>query len=534
MGCRFYLHWVLLCMLCVFVSETCAAEYEARIWADKSGKFEIRATYVDVIDGKIRLERPNGTITRVLIKKLSEADQKYIRDLGKKPRPKKSVVQGLQVGDQVEAKQFSKWRAAKVVDIDHKWEKGEVTIEGENDFAWSKSLDELRYPETMQQPVLIKPSAIESVLKTVRPDYTDMDRLLADGRPGDHVAADPRRPPKGAWKPRAVRLVATGDFKRLGFFQKAADFSISAPPSSLAVIVYGTGGMDDNPALVDLVDLARRKVILRGPAPLGTGKVAVSPLGESLATFRTDYFGNEGTGLVDFWKIVDKKISHQISFAPYVMNAWPDLEPEWSDWLDEERLFTLNREGQLILWQVEGAKAIYELELDRGVRPIFTHERKYLVVPSSMGVQFFDPQLGNLKAVIGSSDYRRSSLALSPSGKQLAIISDGFVDVLDVTTGETTRSFPCEKINSGGGVDWIDEEYLLTGGGEVIHVPLRLIAWKYELPGNMIKSYAGTHWVLLGSDPEKGQVLAPLDLPPPEAVAAIENLAKEDFLGSSD
>jgi len=35
-----------------------AAEYEARIWADKSGKFEIRATFIDVIDGKVRLERP--------------------------------------------------------------------------------------------------------------------------------------------------------------------------------------------------------------------------------------------------------------------------------------------------------------------------------------------------------------------------------------------------------------------------------------------------------------------------------------------
>jgi len=510
-----------------------AAEYEARIWADQSGKFEIRATFIDVVEGKVRLERPNGTISRVPLKKLSKADQDYVRDAGKdKPseKPKKPVVQGLQVGDLIEADHFGKWRLAKVVEIDYKWERVDVHIEGEKKFAWPVSLKKLRYPETMQRPILVKPASPESSLKTIRPDYTDMDRLLADGKPADRVEADPLKPTEGAWKPRAVRLAAGGFVEQTHSFQTASDFAIATSPTPLAMIVYETQGMDEEPAHVELVDLTARKVVLQGPAPTGTEKLAMSSAGGSVATFRSGNYGPDSMGLVDFWKIADKKASHWISFAPYVMNTWPNLDPEWSAWLDDDRLFTVNGEGQLILWQVESAKALYELLLDGNVRPILSHRKKHLVVPTSSGIQFFDTQSGELQAVVGAGNYGNASLAFSPSGKQLAIASWGFIDVLDVTTGVTTRSFPCQGIHGTGAIAWVNEDYLFTENGLLIHVPLRLIAWKYEINSRLVKSFAGTHWALLASSSGKGQVLAPLELPPPEAEAAIENLDEKEIL----
>jgi hypothetical protein len=521
-------------MAALFTAPVRAQDAEARIWTDKSGKHEIRAKFIDVVDGQVRLERPNGDISRLPLEKLSQADQDYIRDADKpsaKPKPTQPVqpaeptMKGLQVGDRVEVEHFRKWHLATVVEIDYKWERVEAHLDGERRDSWSFSLDELRYPGTMQQPILVKPSSPAGSLKTVRPDYKGMERLLADGNAAEQIAPDPLVAAESSWKPRAVRLAGNGDP-----FVRPTDLALVASPTPLAMIVYESDGFEDDVPTVELIDLESREVALTGPAPPGTGRLAMSPTGGRVASVQSEWHGRDSTGIVDFWKIADKKVSHWISFAPYVMNTWPDLDPEWCAWLDDKRLFTMNVEGQFILWQVEGAKAIYELQLDRGARPILSLGRKYLVVPTSMGVQFFDAESGELKAVVGSGDYRRSNLAFSPSGKQLAIASAGFIDVLDVTTGATTRSFPCEEATSRNDIAWIDEQFLFTANGLIIHVPLRLVVWKYEIDSLLVKSFAGSHWALLHDHMKNSRVLVPLQLPPPEAVAAMDEFDEENLL----
>ena len=519
---------ILICLLISlgFAAPTRAAEYEARIWSSKGGKHQIRAKFIDLNDGTVRLERPNGDISRLPLDKLSQEDQDYVRNADKpevkQEPPAAAAPLGLQVGDRVEAKDFGKWKPATVTEIDYKWKHAEVRYD-DGDTDGHMSMDDLRYPGTQQQPFLVKPPSPESSLKTVRPDLSEVDRPLADGTPADQVAPDPLA--TASWKPRAVRLGGRQDF-----FEKPTDFAIVASPTPMAIIVHANGHHEDAVPRVELIDLQTRKMLVTGPAPAGTGKLALSPSGSTVATSPADHGGSKSTGRIDFWKIADKKVDHLVSFVPYVMNAWPDLDPEWSAWLDDERLFTVNNEGQLILWQVEGAKAVYELMIDRSSRPILTHGRKHLVVPTSTGVQFFDAKSGELEAVVGSGDCLRAALAFSPSGKQLAIVSSGFVDVLDVTTGETTRSFPCQGANSRDAIAWVDEDYLFTANGLIINVPLRLIAWKYEIRSSLVKSLAGTHWALLENRANKSQVLTPLELPPAEAVAAVDHLDKEQLL----
>jgi len=519
---------VTLLIVLGLVAPTGAAEHESRIWSSKGGKHQIRAKFIDLVDGMVRLERPNGDITRLPLEKLSQKDQDYVQNTGKPKEeepPASATPQGLQVGDRIEAEQFSKWQLGTVLEIDYKRNRVRVRFDDGRGppRGWPVDLDELRYPDTFQQPVLVKPPSPESFLKTVRPDYADVDRLVADGTSLDRVEPDPLV--ATSWKPRAVRLGGKQDF-----FEDPTDFAIVASPTPLAMIVHVNRHHDEVRPRVELIDLQTRKTLATGPAPAGTGKLALSPTGTTVATSPGDHGGPDSTGRIDFWKIAGKNIEHWNSFVPYVMNSWPELDPEWTAWLDDERFFTVNNEGQLILWQVEGAKAIYELLIDRGAKPILTHGRKYLVVPTSAGVQFFDARSGELEAVIGAGNCLNASLAFSPSGKQLAIVSDGFVDVLDVTTGETTRSFPCEGANDREGVAWIDEDYLFTADGLVINVPLRLTAWKYEIHGGLVKSMEGTHWVLLENLANQSQVLTPLELPPPEVVDAVSQLDTEQLL----
>jgi hypothetical protein len=508
---------------------------ESRIWTDSTGKHQLRAKLIDVVDGKARLERPNGDISRIPLDKLSKEDQEYIRSnpatSAEQPvvstQPGALVVQGLQIGDRVEAQHFHKWQLGTVVEIDYKWNHIKVKIDGNNHPGWTVDIDEIRYPGTNQQPVLIKPATPESSLKTIRPNYDDMDQLMADGKPKDHVAADPLPSVTTKWQPRSVRLAGTQDF-----FESPSDFEIAPGGQPVAMIVYeNRHHRDEVFPRVDLLDMQKRKVVASGPAPRGTGQLAMSPSGTHVVTLPGEHPDSDDNGQLNFWKIAGAKIEHWISFAPYVMNTWPNAVPSWSMWLDENRLFTVNNEGQLILWDVSKAKALYELLVERGVNPILSPGRKYLVIPTNSGIQFFDAATGKYLAIIGTENFRTAALAFSPSGRQLALATNGFIDIVDITTGQTTRSFPCENAAGISELGWIDEDYLFTNRGHLIHVSLRLIAWNFELtPDVVVRPFGGTFWVLLQNRSNGSQVLTPLELPPREAIDAVKGLDENELL----
>ena len=89
-----------------------------------------------------------------------------------------------------------------------------------------------------------------------------------------------------------------------------------------------------------------------------------------MVTLPGDRPGFDDDGLLHLWRIEGKNVEHIVGFAPYVMNAGSDAVPTWSTWLDEERLFTVNDEGQLILWRVKDATAIYELMVESRAKPM--------------------------------------------------------------------------------------------------------------------------------------------------------------------
>ena len=59
---------------------------ELREFTDITGQFKVMARFVDFKAGKAFLKRIDGEVIGVSMKKLSEADQKYIRDLLKSRR----------------------------------------------------------------------------------------------------------------------------------------------------------------------------------------------------------------------------------------------------------------------------------------------------------------------------------------------------------------------------------------------------------------------------------------------------------------
>ncbi len=68
----------------VLPSQSCPAEdkgdeaSEFRLWQSASGKGKVKAKFIEVVDGKVRLKKEDGKVVRVTLTKLSLADQRYI------------------------------------------------------------------------------------------------------------------------------------------------------------------------------------------------------------------------------------------------------------------------------------------------------------------------------------------------------------------------------------------------------------------------------------------------------------------------
>jgi hypothetical protein len=62
-----------------------AAAAGMRIWTDNTGTYKIEAVYAGLDDGKVKLKRKDGREVAVPLDRLSEADQKLVEELRKKP-----------------------------------------------------------------------------------------------------------------------------------------------------------------------------------------------------------------------------------------------------------------------------------------------------------------------------------------------------------------------------------------------------------------------------------------------------------------
>jgi hypothetical protein len=57
-----------------------AAEAPARTWTDSTDKHSIEADLVDVRDGTVRLKKENGNVITLPVEKLSDEDQKFLKE----------------------------------------------------------------------------------------------------------------------------------------------------------------------------------------------------------------------------------------------------------------------------------------------------------------------------------------------------------------------------------------------------------------------------------------------------------------------
>ena len=83
---RQFLPILLLVALVLHSTLVSTSRAETRTWTDSTGKFKIEADFLEIAEGQVKLQRPDGKRVSLPLAKLSKDDQTYLKEEMKRRR----------------------------------------------------------------------------------------------------------------------------------------------------------------------------------------------------------------------------------------------------------------------------------------------------------------------------------------------------------------------------------------------------------------------------------------------------------------
>jgi hypothetical protein len=499
--------FTLLGALCLCVCD--ARAEESRTWTDKSGKFSVEGEFVEITAGKARLKLKDGKVVTLPLAKLSENDRIYVRDLLKKRRDEAAGAAAEEQSADSSAgppgfpgRERSQWSVGDRVQYRSGFTYEPATITAVDGFWVHIHLDSAAKDATEHVPASRVEALTETVAaaaawswnppvmkKPIQADYSSVKRLALNPSASKTLGADPAPPGVGG---EALAPVRFGG--KYAYYEKFLTLDVALGDAPMAVAAYA-GGKEfrDVNSRVQLVDLktSALKGNYSGPAKLKS--VHLSPSGKRLAT-RCEPGETWGPEFLDIWDIGETGLTHVATWLPYGSAREHSQSIDSVKWLDDARLMTLGGEGSLVLWQVDGAKAVYEIAASTS-SIVLSPGGKQFALPTAKGVDIFSVESGvhfaHVPAVVGPT-----SVAFSPSGRRLAAVGPLGVEILDVTGAEPPRQF---YLGSPGTYQWLDDQFLLGSDGLVVDSVAQTATWRYRRSGiGWLEQ--GRYWYVVGDD----------------------------------
>jgi hypothetical protein len=337
-------------------------------------------------------------------------------------------------------------------------------------------------------------------------DWSQVRVLTPEKASGGFITADPAAEAGAA----TFQPVSLG--KGIAGEQPAA-FDVGGIESLTAVVIHRD---QQNPsfARLELVNLSQSKPVASTRIIGGTEQQCyLSPSGSRVLIVSK----SEGFSRHVRLNVIDardgKLVDHDMWYPYPDTTGWAN-DIKWADWLDEERFLTLNGSNSLVLWQVDGRRAVYQIDTTGG-RTVagLSPGRKYLALAGWRGLELFNAENGQLLALLSSGVSHAAALGFSPDGKKVATVpdSDGASTVFDITTSKQVGGAYGAGATS---LDWLDNEFFLAGGREVLKAGLLRPVWRYESPTVMARQHGPWRWFLSNA------ALIPIKLPHDAVYAA--------------
>ena len=186
--------------------------------------------------------------------------------------------------------------------------------------------------------------------------------------------------------------------------------------------------------------------------------------------------------------------------------------------------------GNIVLWNIEEAKALWQLKVAGHHTPVLSNSRKQFAAWLDGGIGVFDALTGETLARFEAAGDHGSVLAFSPDGRRIASVAGRTARVWDIAKGELIHEVWFPKPMEARSLDWAGE-YLLVDHSFLVDLGKRIVLWQYELPsGKHQEAFAGGLLWVLGRDGDSPYQLAGLTLPTAAAMQKAESLSAESVL----
>ena len=413
---------------------------EKRTWTDNTGKFRVEATFVHLDGENVVLQSvSDGKQMTLPLTRLSDADQKYVKGLGKTP--------SAQAG-----------RSSRQ-------EPSSSNTTGKTDLPTPVRIS-LR---TVPQPKLNKdlewncPADPEQVGELSSPPQPFT--FTHDTIPGSFVT------------PNHSNFYFNRDRKILAFAINMTNIPMNARRAVDNPVSFNKLWIAHVPTgrTIETVFDDKEKLVLTGIAT-GGGRVA----------FRSGKWGDPyDRGFRNHLYIGDVTNSGVVinkAFAPFADLANPDGKGneddiEWADWVSNNNILVCTRK-LLIMLDVNQGRAVWKRDIGFSSEIILSPGKRYALVAGVGEVFLLDAATGD---GIGQLDTMGATMnlhfAFSPDGKMIASNNETGVYLWDVTNGQIQEPF---YVGDGLiNLQWCDNRYIMTGT-KLVDTELKAPAWIYD------------------------------------------------------
>jgi hypothetical protein len=431
-----------------------------RTWADSTGQFKLDARFVALQDGKLTVEKADGSRKTLPLDKLSDEDQKAAQKFAAKT-PAANPFEG-------------------------------------SDDAQSPAAAKT---EPLNDEEIVAPEGDWSSVRQVMVDISSKGRFEPDAAGGEPLP-----------QMHAVMLDLTKGAKDRNFAREKAA-GLFYDRSRQRLIVASTN--DDlqggrRGARLEACDLKSGNSL--GAVVLETGIVPcdMSPDGSSVVCLPTKLVSafHKQRG-IEVWRMqAGGKLARR--WNPNGTRGKDEmLQVDHAMFISRDLLLTdSGMGGKLIVWDVDHARAVYTLSVDLNSQPALSANRKQFAASSSGVVCVFDAQTGQTLLALTNDEgapagraaarVRRGSriathLAFRPDGCQLATLGDGVLRIWDLQKQALVQQIWLPQTSprfESDALEWIDNNYVLVNGADLVDLARQVVLWHYDVPGSTRSSRA--------------------------------------------
>jgi hypothetical protein len=457
------------------------ADEPLRTWTDASGKFTIQGKFIKLEDGKVTLEKADGTQVTIEESKLKFEDRSEARQANGRVRRSENAKNSAQSPFKEVGKADRHSQA-------------------------SQQMAELRKR--------LEPARASGVIELKKIDWTSVKNLSVDVTP---------------WK--APPVVATD--LALGFIPKPVSIAVREPfERALGLVVHaGTRrayvitnvqqgrGMS---SILHVCDLEKGAVVKTVNIPGDHRPLAISIDGKTLVTREEEFHGHHS--ILILWQMSDTDVKplHRIDTAR--MSNSHKSTVNGAAFVADGSLLTWQVGGMYTWWNPSDATPMKTIQLQGDMTPALSHDGKRLAAKRDRDLVLLDAVTGETIGCNQDMLGHVKTLAFSPDGKHLAVFNSTKVEVLSLATAKVIKSITHSNQRDLAPLYWSSPTALLAGLQlSYLSTELNVSMWKYH--GCEMYTFAGDTTFCLAE--YKGFTLVPLKLPHDVPTRIVEKAVRD-------